>query len=361
MRQEKMKSFIIYTLFALSAAAWIFFLLRFILPATLPFWLGLLIAFLLRPVILLFSQKLHLRRRKAAMFVTLLFYAVLAILCWILLHLFWGQICALAASFPQLYKTSFLPALARFFEWLSDILTRFVPNLADSVHLWMQHFASASARLSSAVSSALLSFCTDAAAKIPVWFFTVVVTILCSAFISLDYPKVSGFLLKCLPKRFHVLVSDLKTFIFSTLSKILRAYFLLLVITFAELSIGLWILKIRHFLSIAALIALLDLLPVIGTGTVLIPWAILSLLSGEPTRGVGILILYLVITVARNFLEPKIVGDSIGLHPLLSLVSIYAGLRWFGVLGALLMPCTVLTVLFLYKKYRAIPSKEQPE
>ena len=123
----------------------------------------------------------------------------------------------------------------------------------------------------------------------------------------------------------------------------------------------LWLLGVGPFAAVAAVIALLDLLPVIGTGSVLIPWAVLALLGGESGLGWGLIVLYLVITVARNFLEPRIVGSSIGLPPLLSLVCVYAGLRLFGVLGAVLMPCAALTVLFFLKSNRASPPVEKPE
>ena len=89
--------------------------------------------------------------------------------------------------------------------------------------------------------------------------------------------------------------------------------------------------------------------------------AVLALLGGESGLGWGLIVLYLVITVARNFLEPRIVGSSIGLPPLLSLVCVYAGLRLFGVLGAVLMPCAALTVLFFLKSNRASPPAEKPE
>ena len=324
-------------------------------------WLGLLIAAVLRPVTLLFSRLLRLKRRRAAVFVTALFYTLLGLLLWLLLTLLWGQFCSIAARLPQLYKTVFLPALADFFEWLSALLARFAPDLSGAVQLWMQSFASAAAKLSTSASSALLAACTDIAGKIPLWFLTVVVTIFCSGFISLDYPKVMQLLLLPIPKKLRPGLARLKNFAATTLLRLVRAYLLLLLITFGELCLGLWLLGVGPFAAVAAVIALLDLLPVIGTGSVLIPWAVLALLGGESGLGWGLIVLYLVITVARNFLEPRIVGSSIGLPPLLSLVCVYAGLRLFGVLGAVLMPCAALMVLFFLKSNRASPPAEKPE
>ena len=212
-----------------------------------------------------------------------------------------------------------------------------------------------------AASSALLAACTDIAGKIPLWFLTVVVTIFCSGFISLDYPKVMQLLLLPIPQKLRPGLARLKNFAATTLLRLVRAYLLLLLITFGELCLGLWLLGVGPFAAVAAVIALLDLLPVIGTGSVLVPWAVLVLLGGESGLGWGLIVLYLVITVARNFLEPRIVGSSIGLPPLLSLVCVYAGLRLFGVLGAVLMPCAALTVLFFLKSNRASPPAEKPE
>ena len=361
MQQQRIRSFILYTLAAVCVAGWGFFALRVLLPATLPFWLGLLIAAVLRPVTLLFSRLLRLKRRRAAVFVTALFYTLLGLLLWLLLTLLWGQFCSIAARLPQLYKTVFLPALADFFEWLSALLARFAPDLSGAVQLWMQSFASAAAKLSTSASSALLAACTDIAGKIPLWFLTVVVTIFCSGFISLDYPKVMQLLLLPIPQKLRPGLVHLKNFAATTLLRLVRAYLLLLLITFGELCLGLWLLGVGPFAAVAAVIALLDLLPVIGTGSVLVPWAVLALLGGESGLGWGLIVLYLVITVARNFLEPRIVGSSIGLPPLLSLVCVYAGLRLFGVLGAVLMPCAALTVLFFLKSNRASPPAEKPE
>ena len=103
----------------------------------------------------------------------------------------------------------------------------------------------------------------------------------------------------------------------------------------------------------------LSLLPVIGIGFILIPWAVISLFQGNRLLGFGLLLLYLAINLLRSLLEPKLVGKSIGLPPLVTLLSIYAGLQLFGIAG-LLMPCLVLAALFFYQKYRQIKKEEEP-
>jgi len=117
-----------------------------------------------------------------------------------------------------------------------------------------------------------------------------------------------------------------------------------MLLTFFELTIGLHILGIENALVIAFLIAIFDVLPVLGTGGIMLPWILISFLNNQVKTGVGLLILYLVITVIRNIIEPKIVGKQIGLHPLLMLMCMYLGARLFGFLGIFILPILILIV-----------------
>lgn len=125
------------------------------------------------------------------------------------------------------------------------------------------------------------------------------------------------------------------------LRRYFRAYLLLGFFTFLEVFIGLTVLGLRYAFLLAVLIAAIDFLPLLGTGVVLIPWGVVALLLGEYRLGVGVLILYGVCTLLRQLMEPRLVGRGLGLHPLMSLLSMYAGLRLYGVAGMLLLPLLV--------------------
>ncbi len=122
------------------------------------------------------------------------------------------------------------------------------------------------------------------------------------------------------------------------LQKFVRAYLLLFLLTFGVLLIGFWILDPQYAFLAALLIALIDLLPFFGTGTVLLPWAILELLTQNYFLGFGLLILCLVATLARQIAEPHLIGKTLGVHPLLSLAAGYIGWKFAGVAGLLLAP-----------------------
>ena len=111
--------------------------------------------------------------------------------------------------------------------------------------------------------------------------------------------------------------------------------------------IGLFILKVNNAFPLALIIAFVDLLPIFGTGTVLIPWGIVQIVMGNTFLGVGLLFLYVVSAILRYFLEPKIIGNKVGVEPIVSLFAMFVGLKLFGILGLILLPLTVsvLTVL----------------
>ncbi len=138
----------------------------------------------------------------------------------------------------------------------------------------------------------------------------------------------------------------------------LRALLILMGLTFAGLAVGFFVLGVSYPLVAAFLIALVDLLPVLGVGTVLIPWAGLLLLTGETYTGVGMLILFGAVTVVRQFLEPKIVGASLGLHPLVTLLAVWSGWKLFGVGGMILFPLAVFTAWGIWKKRSKVSGED---
>lgn len=135
-----------------------------------------------------------------------------------------------------------------------------------------------------------------------------------------------------------MVLQEAREYFGGTLLKCIASYGLIFLITFLELWIGLSIIKIPYAMTIAIIIAVLDILPVLGTGSVLIPWGILAGLNGNFGMAVGIIVLYLVITVIRNIIEPKLVGKQVGLHPVLTLAGMLLGLKFAGFIGMLGVP-----------------------
>ena len=117
-----------------------------------------------------------------------------------------------------------------------------------------------------------------------------------------------------------------------------------MLLTFIEIFIGLSLLRVNYALLVALLVAIVDIFPILGTGTILIPWAVFALVSGNVGLGSGLLILYGVSLIVRQVLEPKIVGNSIGLHPLATLAAVYLGIKFTGFLGIFIGPIVALCI-----------------
>ena len=143
------------------------------------------------------------------------------------------------------------------------------------------------------------------------------------------------------------MVQESKDFLVGTVRQVLKAYLLIMAITFGEISLGLWLLRVDYYLIIGLTVAVLDILPVLGSGSILIPWGIWTLLGGNLPLGAGILLLYAVVTGVRTVLEPRLVGRGMGLSPLVTLISMYVGMKLLGVGGLILAPMAVTLVLFL--------------
>ena len=122
-----------------------------------------------------------------------------------------------------------------------------------------------------------------------------------------------------------------------------------MLITFVELSLGFLLIGQKNAILLGAIICVIDVLPVLGTGAVVIPWALISLFTGNIWKAIGLILIYIIITIVRNFLEPKVIGNQVGLHPLITLLSMFCGLKLLGIIGLFGFPLTLIVINDLYK------------
>ena len=190
---------------------------------------------------------------------------------------------------------------------------------------------------------------TGLAGEVPTLLIKFIFTIVSSFFFTIDYYKITHFIIHQFKGERRDILLMLKDNVIGTLGKFIRAYTVIISITFLELSLGFLILGIPNPLLLAGLIALIDIMPILGTGAVLLPWSIISFILGNTKIGIGILLLYIIITAVRQTIEPKIVGQQIGLHPILTLILMYVGAQLMGVLGLLILPI-IATILVKLNK-----------
>ncbi len=193
----------------------------------------------------------------------------------------------------------------------------------------------------------------NTAKQIPSILIAVIVMIISCCFMTADYERISNAIKGLLPEDKHFIFSRTKAALFSSLGKLAKAYAIIILVTFSEMLFGLSIMKLAGFYTssyifvIAVITAIVDILPVFGTGTILIPWGIYELIVKNTGLGIGLLVLYGAITVIRQIVEPKLVASQLDLPPVLTISAMYVGLQIFGVIGMFLMPITIFCLKIL--------------
>ena len=195
------------------------------------------------------------------------------------------------------------------------------------------------------LTSKLPGIIADVIAMIPhILLFTVII-ILASYYFCADFDKIKETLLSFLPEGVQNALKRFKKRLADTGIKYLKACAVMLIITYFELLVGFLMLGIPYAFSLSLLVAAVDMLPIFGVGTVLVPWAIWCKLTGDTYTAVGLLIIFATVTVIRRFVEPKVISNGIGLSPLTTLFAMYVGFRLFGLTGLFFSPLAAILIL----------------
>lgn len=314
---------------------------RYVLLWFLPFLLALSLAYLMEPTISYLREKLKLRRGFVA---GILSFVLLALLFAVLTVLFLNllqQSVRLFKALPQ-----YLSELPAYFAGLQQKWERYFYNCPQSIQDRIQSILSEGSQQLTVwvaqVSGRCVSLAAEALSELPSVFLFSATTVLAIFFTSARFPNVMDFLRRQLPPARLQQAGHMKANLLSTLAKWFRAQCILLCITFAELLLGLLLIRQPYALLLAAVIAFIDALPVFGTGTVLLPWAAICLLLQQTPKAVAMTAIYAVITLVRGFLEPKIMAAQVNLPPLAALMAMYVGFCTFGIGGMILFPIALL-------------------
>jgi len=322
-------------------------LLRYALPMLAPFVIAFVIAYLLKPIIRLFRNKLNVPGKLAPILTVILFYGTIGtLISWLGVEAVSGVV-ALIKKIPTMYDTHIIPFFMDVMQNLQLVFAELDPIVVESLNSLGSQLLSSLGQMVSNISVAAMSFVSGFASSLPGLFINLVVMIICTFFIAVDYEVLRDFCMRQLNDTAKELFIQIKEYVLGTLLVCIRSYAIIMSITFVELSIGLSIVGINHAVLTAFCISVFDILPVLGTGGIMIPWVILTVLQGNLVRAFGLLMVYVAITVIRNIIEPKIVGGQLGLHPVVTLASMFAGAQLFGVIGLFGFPIGLSLLRYL--------------
>ena len=302
----------------------------------LPFVIALPIALAMEPPVRLLARR-RVPRSLAVGIVMTVYFGILLAAGFLIASRIAAEVMDLAKEIPDAGRF-----LAKLFDdlsqWSRSMYLRLPKEVVGPLQQSLLDLAARAAGVMTSLAGSILNLLTS----LPNLLLFAMFTLIATFFIARDRDRFSEMFSRMVPAATYAKLLGLKNSLGRSLAGFLKAQLILMTLTFSECFIGLSLLGIRYALVISLLTALVDILPVLGTGTVLLPWALVAIVLGQTGTGVGLLVLYLVMTVIRYALEPRIVGGQLGLHPLVSLMAMFAGLQLLGVAGLLLGPALVV-------------------
>lgn len=341
------------TLYVLLLVAAVFLVLK-MACFFMPFFIALIIATLMEPFIKLICRKTKLVRKYSAIIALIVVFSVSIGVIVISTILITAEITNILSDFSRFGNDIFKSV-----ENVSRVLKLEDVNVSDDVKQFVINMTNEVLDKGLGYFKDFLINILNLATQIPSFIVYLIITILATYFITTDKISLLDDIEQRVPKKWIKKANTQFQSVISVLGKFLKAEITLVFISFLLVLIGLYIFKflgmnVKSPFLIALGIGFVDLLPILGSGTVMIPWGIILIIMGDVTLGVSVLGLLVLITVVRQFLEPKVVSNNLGIHPLYTLIAMYIGFKVSGVLGLLIGPIILIIIInFLtaYMKY----------
>ena len=340
---------VIYIIYAVIAVVGAYLFFKYVFGYILPFIIAFIIAFIVDPLVRFLNKKARLPRTLASFVGIIAVFSVLGLIIY-----FSVSRIIIEAYQLRFYLSQVMISIPIFWKEIQENLSTILNNLPLNILPQFDLDGILSAATNSLTEAGIrllnniLNVATASATKIPGALLFILVTTISTFLISIDLTNIKIFLAKQIPLKWRQRLFDTKAHLFLTAFKYIKAQGILLSLTFTELLIGFNIIGVNYKLTLSIIIALFDALPILGTGTFLIPWAIICLLSGEALLAGKLFILYVTILIIRQTLEPKIVGHQIGLAPIITLMSMYIGANTLGFFGLFLGPVAVILLKFMH-------------
>lgn len=334
MNKQKLQFYVFLLVGIISGGVVAFYALKYLLPTLAPFALAWIIAMATDSPSGKLSSKLKVPKRIMRLFLSLL--AVSATFTLVFIGVWQGA--------GALWRFLNDMGEGRFYDVLSAITN--VP-LAERLGIPSELYARFEEAVAGMLSSALslvAGAVSSLAMFVPRALFFILITVIALIYFALDLERINSFVKSLLPRGATEKLSVMRSRFFGVFKKYVLSYLTLMLITFVLMLVGFLLIEVKHAFLLAAVVALLDVLPVLGVGTVLVPWSVFCFATGDAKLGIGLAVLFVVNTVLRQVIEPKIVGKSLDMHPILTLFLLYAGYLLFGIAGVLLVPVAALII-----------------
>lgn len=361
-RQAARSRFLTNIAFWAVIIAIVYFVLKYFINLIMPFFLALIFAALSRPLARKLSsetktvkdengetheikRKIYLNHNFAAVLsVVLLFLIIIGLVTLICVRLV-DTGADMIAQLPELYYSTIQPGIEGVLKeveiWAASVddsvlemVRGAVPNVVSTIGSKVTDF-----------SAKMLVWISSLAGSLPTMLLNTLICLIATVFIAVDFDSISAFLRRNLPEKPLAMVLEIKDSFIDIVWQFVRSYFYIFLITATEITVGLLIIGQKNPMMLGIIISVFDAFPIVGSGMILLPWAVWTLLAGSTGKGIGLMILYLVVVIARQIIEPKLVGKRVGLRPIVTLVCMFVGTKLFGALGLFGLPIAAAIIV----------------
>ena len=347
-------------LFCISCLVlFIYLLFKYAFSVILPFIIAYIVSLAINPLAELISRKTKIPKKLCAgIFVTLAVALLLVVSMLLVKRLFLElrEFVAIgedgSSKLEELYSrvSGIFEAIRGKLSFSKNIgESEWIESLKERVQTFMTNVGE---RIMVSVSEALPNMVSGVVARAPSIFIGVIVTLMACYYFCIDGKIINEGIKKAIPIGYREKAVSFVGICKTSAKRYFNAYLILMLITFVELLIGLLVLRVKYAFLVALCVSVLDILPVFGAGTVLLPWAAISFFYDDARLAIGLVILYGIIIIIRQIIEPYVVGTSIGVHPAGTLFSMYLGLKLFGFLGMLAGPAVAVVIAEFMKGNR---------
>lgn len=239
-------------------------------------------------------------------------------------------------------------------EYLNDLYQKLSNNhyIIDAGK-YLDIIYSGSMSLVENISTSFITSLITFIMKIPSFLFGLMFVVITSLFILLDYDLIEKYVLNKYPVT-SLVVDTVK----NVLSNIFKASVIIMIVTFVELYLGFVLIGLSQSAMLACIIAVIDFLPVLGLDMIMVPWIIINALTNDIYLAIALLIIYLIVVVTKNILEPRLLAKNLGLSPIVSLIGMYLGMQWFGIIGLFIAPTLIMIIIQVFKVKHQLKNNE---
>ena len=314
----------------------------------MPFVIGWIIAMIANPLVRFLERRVRIVRKLSSVIIVVSVLALVIGAIYLIIAKLVVEASGFTKDLPVLYETM-SQEVHQAFQRLDLVFLRLPPNVQESFNRFSENLGEYLSLAVQKIASPTVTMAGNVAKGIPGALVNAIITILSSYMFIVDRDRIVEFWKRHAPKGSARYAALLRDDVKRLIGGYFAAQFKIMFVIAAILLAGFFVLGVNYALLLALLISFLDFLPLFGTGTALIPWALVKLLSGEYAFAAGLGLLYVLTQVVRQIIQPKIVGDTMGLPPLWTLFFLYIGFKFSGISGMILAVPIGMLVLNLYE------------